>query len=152
MFKFMNPPTTAAPGGPYSHGVEIPPNSRLLFVSGQVALRKDGTIPPTMEEQTEVVWQNIAAILASAGMGITDICKMNSYLTRFEDFATYRVGRDKYLRGYRPASTSVVLASLAKPEFLLEVEVVAAKAAPAKRAVARKPKAPIRRAKKRARR
>ena len=152
MFKLLNPRSIADPSGAYTHGVEIPPNSRVLFVSGQTALRKDGTIPQAMEEQTEVVWQNIAAVLASAGMGIADVCKMNSYLTKLENFSKYRVGREKYLGNHRPASTSVVIASLAKPEYLLEVEVVAAKAVPAKRAAAPRAKAPARKTGRRSRR
>ena len=152
MFKLHNPQTIAEPVAAYTHGVEIPPNARLLFVSGQIAQRKDGTIPSTIEEQTDVVWRNITAVLASAGMRISDICKLNTYLTKAEDLPAVLVVRAKHLGAYRPASTTVILSALGKPEFLLEVEVVAAKPAPAKRIAAPKAKARSRKANRRLRR
>ncbi len=93
---------------------------------------RDGTIPVTIEEQTEVVWQNILAVLADAGMGVADIVKITSFLTRYENFSKFAEVRAGFLGSHRPASTSVIISALAKPEFLVEVEAVAAKAPPAK--------------------
>ena len=129
MLKFHNPGSTAAPNGTYSHGAEVPPDARWLFVAGQIPVRPDGTIPAKIEEQTEVVWQNILAVLADAGMGVTDVVKITSFLTRYENFARFAQVRAKFLGNHRPASTSVIISALAKPEFLVEVEAVAAKAA-----------------------
>lgn len=131
MAKRYNPATIAAPVGTYSHGVEVPPNSRLLYVAGQIGLAKDGAVPATIEGQTEVAWQNIAAILAEAGMRIADIVKVNQYITRLEHFPGYAAARARFLGDHRPASTLLVVSALVKPEYLVEVEVVAAKAAPA---------------------
>jgi 2-iminobutanoate/2-iminopropanoate deaminase len=128
MLKVHNPKSTAAPNGPYSHGIEVPANARWLCLAGQIPVRPDGSIPATIEEQTEVVWQNILAVLADAGMGIADVVKITSYLTRHENYARFTPIRTKYLGGHRPASTLVVISSLARPEFLVEVEAVAAKA------------------------
>ena len=86
MLKIFNPKTTAAPVGSYSHGVEVPPNARWLYIAGQVPVRPDGSIPETIEEQTEVVMQNIMQVLIAAGMGISDVVKVNSYLTKHENF------------------------------------------------------------------
>ena len=150
MPKFHNPQTIADPIGTYSHGVETPPNARWLHIAGQIGIRKDGSVPPTVEGQTEAVWQNIVAILAAAGMKITDLVKITSYLTSLASFPAYAAGRAKFLAGHRPASTSLVVGSLVKPEYLVEVEAIAAKAAPAPKT--RKPasrKAPKRAAAKR---
>lgn len=152
MFKLHNPQTIAAPVAAYTHGVEIATNARLLFVSGQIPRRKDGTIPGTIEEQTDVVWENIAAVLASAGMGMSDICKINTYLTKAQDLPAVRVVRARHLGEHRPASTSVIVSALAWPEFLLEVEVAAAKLAPARRVAAPGAKARARKVKKKVRR
>ena len=81
--------------------------------------------------QTEAVWQNIVAILAAAGMKITDLVKITSYLTSLASFPAYAADAAKFLAGHRPASTSLVICSLVKPEYLVEVEAIAAKAAPA---------------------
>ena len=142
MLKIHNPKSVAAPIGTYSHGIETPPNARWLHVAGQIGVRPDGSVPATIEEQTEVVWQNILAVLADAGMGIGDVVKITSFLTRFESFPKFAQVRAKYLGSHRPASTLLVISSLARPEFLVEVEAIAAKgsapAGPARRPSARR--------------
>jgi 2-iminobutanoate/2-iminopropanoate deaminase len=152
MLKVHNPKSSAAPNGPYSHGIEVPANARWLVLAGQIPVRPDGSIPATIEEQTEVVWQNILAVLADAGMGIADVVKITSYLTRHENYAKFTPIRTKYLAGHRPASTLVVISSLAKPEFLVEVEVIAAKASAPKKAASRASARRAGKAKKRSRR
>ncbi len=126
--KTYNPKTVAAAGASYSHGVEIPPGARILYISGQVGQRPDGSGATTIEEQSEVVWQNLSAILADAGMGIGNLVKINSYVTRPEDFPKYAAVRGKFLAGHRPASTSAIVLALANPAWLVEVEAVAAQA------------------------
>ena len=145
MAKLHNPQTIADPVGTYSHGVEVPPNARWLHVAGQIGLRKDGTLPASVEEQTEVAWQNIVEILAAAGMKVTDLVKITQYLTRLDHFPRYAATRAKFLAGHRPASTGLIISSLVKPEYLVEVEAIAAKAAPAPKA-AKAAKRPARKA------
>jgi len=149
--KIHNPPTIADPIGTYSHGVEAPPNARWLYIAGQIGIRKDGSVPPTVEAQTEVAWQNIVAILAAAGMKVTDLVKITQFLVNLEDFPKYAATRAKFLAGHRPASTGLVIRSLVKPEYLVEVEAVAAKAAPAPKAAAKRPAASKRAAKRKKR-
>lgn len=127
MIRSFNPKSIAPPAAAYTHSFEIPPNARWLVVSGQIGVKPDGTVPSTVEEQAEAVWNNIAANLAEAGMGMTDIVKITSYVTKPEHFAKVTPVRAKHLAGHRPASTSLCIAALARPEFLLEVEVIAAK-------------------------
>ncbi len=128
MAKVHNPPEIMAPGGRYSHGIEVPPNARWLYVSGQVGGERDGSIPPGVGPQTEICWRNIKAILASAGMDLGDIVKVTVFLTREDDVGAYRDARDRIIGDYRPASTLVVVSRLVKPEWVVEVEVVAARA------------------------
>jgi enamine deaminase RidA (YjgF/YER057c/UK114 family) len=128
MLKVHNPRSIGAPIGTYSHGIEVPPGARWLYVAGQIGVRPDGSVPATIEEQTEVVWQNILAVLADAGMGIGDVVKITSFLTRHENFPRFAEVRAKFLGSHRPASTLLVISSLARPEFLVEVEAIAAKA------------------------
>jgi enamine deaminase RidA (YjgF/YER057c/UK114 family) len=131
--------------------VEVPPNARWLHVAGQIGLRKDGTLPSTVEEQTEVAWQNVVEILGAAGMKVTDLVKITQYLTRLDHFPRYAATRAKFLAGHRPASTGLIISSLVKPEYLVEVEAIAAKAAPAPSA-AKAAKRPARKAAKRKKR
>ena len=151
MAKFHNPRTIADPIGTYTHGVEVPPNARWLHVAGQVGMRRDGSVPSTIEEQTEAAWQNVVAILDAAGMTVTDLVKITQYLTRLDNFPAYAAARAKFLAGHRPASTGLIISSLVRPEFLVEVEAVAARSAPAAKA-AKTAKRPARKAAKRKKR
>jgi enamine deaminase RidA (YjgF/YER057c/UK114 family) len=72
------PATVSAPFGPYSHAVEVPAGSRLLYISGEVGALPDGTVPAGIEAQAETCWQNLVAILADAGMTIADLVKITT--------------------------------------------------------------------------
>lgn len=122
-----NPDGIAAPLGAYSHGVEIPANARRLYVSGQVGVASDGTVPESSEEQMELAWVNIEAILASAGMTPADIVKVTTLITRPEDFAVHPKVRKRHLGDNRAAATGYLVSGLANPELLVEIEVVAAR-------------------------
>jgi len=152
MLKVHNPRSITAPIGTYSHGIEVPPGARWLYVAGQVGVRPDGSVPASIEEQTEAVWQNILAVLADAGMGIGDVVKITSFLTRHENFARFAQVRAKFLGSHRPASTLLVISSLARPEFLVEVEAIAAKASAPENPVRRSSARRAGKAKRRARR
>ena len=71
------PDSVAEPFGPYSHAVEVPPGSRMLYISGEVGAKPDGTVPASIEEQAECLWQNIISILKSADMGVEDLVKID---------------------------------------------------------------------------
>ena len=128
MNKKHVPDTIAAPVAAYSHGIEVPPNSRVLYTAGQVGILPDGTTPEGVEAQTEATWANLMAILESAGMGVEDIVKVTTYVTREEDFWPMAKARSRFFGDERPASTGIVVKALAKPEWLVEVDLVAAKA------------------------
>lgn len=122
-----NPPSVAGPFAAYSHGMEVPPNARWLYISGQVAVDQNGNVPDGIEAQTALVFENVRAVLASAGMGVTDLVKVTMFLTRTEDVATFRSLRDQFFGDARPATTLVVVQALVRPEWLVEVEAIAAK-------------------------
>jgi 2-iminobutanoate/2-iminopropanoate deaminase len=128
MNRSRNPASVAPPVGKYSHSVEVPPNARWLYISGQVGVAPDGTTPPGIGEQVENCWRNILAILADGGMAVGDLVKVSVFLTRESDIAAYREARDRVIGDARPASTLLVISRLASPALLVEVEAVAAKA------------------------
>jgi 2-iminobutanoate/2-iminopropanoate deaminase len=125
--KIHNPPTLA-PGTGYSHGIELPPNARLLYLAGQLGITADGKMAPDIKGQAEQAWRNLGAVLAAAGMGFENLVKLTHFLTRAEDVAAYREVRAKFLGSNAPASTLLVISALARPDALIEVEAVAAKA------------------------
>ncbi len=124
--KFHNP-ATIAPGTGYTHGIELPPDARLLYVAGQLGVGVDGKFAPGIKGQAEQAWHNLGAVLEAAGMGYQNLVKVTHFLTRAEDIAAYRDVRAKFLGSHAPASTLLVIAALARPEALIEVEAVAAK-------------------------
>jgi enamine deaminase RidA (YjgF/YER057c/UK114 family) len=128
MKRALNPGGLRAPFARYSHGIEAPSNARLVFASGQLGVGQDDTVPATVEAQAERCFQNIGAILAAAGMGLDDIVRINAFVTRREDMAPYMKVRDRTVGDPPPASTLVIVSGFTRPEFLVEVEVVAARA------------------------
>jgi len=128
MLKPINPPTIAPPFSRYSQAIEVPGGAGWLHISGQVGVRQDGTLEQGFTAQAERAWDNLLAALAAAGMGPADVVKANVYLTRGSDLAESRRIRDAKLAGAAPASTLAVVAALANPAWLFEVEAVAAKA------------------------
>jgi len=110
----------------YAHAVEIPPGVRLLLLSGQVGIRPDGTLPNDFAEQCEQAFANIQALLHDAQMTTSDIVKITYYLVRAEDLPTLNRIRRERSSGTSPAVTTLIVAALAKPDLLIEIEVYAA--------------------------
>jgi len=125
--KLYNPKTISAPIGQYSHAAEFPTAARSVHIAGQFGLEKDGTTPPNFSAQAEIVWSNISEILHDADMECSDIVKVNTYLVDVSDLAESSKVRIKYLGEHAPAATTVIVAGLLRPEWLIEVEVIAAK-------------------------
>lgn len=124
--KVHNPPTVA-PGAGYSHGIELPPHARIIFCAGQLGLKADGTFAGSdIRAQAEQALRNVGAVLQAAGMGYENIVKLTHYLTRREDIPAYREVRAQFLGKLAPASTLLVISALARPEALIEIDVVAA--------------------------
>jgi 2-iminobutanoate/2-iminopropanoate deaminase len=111
----------------YSHAVEVKEGARALFISGQVGVAPDGMLQPDFTTQLEQAMDNVEALLRAAGMTIADVVKANYYLTRAADLPTLgQVRRRRWAKNEPEAVTVVVVSALARPEFLVEVEAVAA--------------------------
>ncbi len=128
--RMLSPSTIAPPFAAYAHGVEVPPGARMVVTSGQLALAADGRVPEGVEAQARLCFANCAAILAEAGMGPGDAIRISAFVTDRAHMAAYMAARDAWLAGVprRPASTLVIVAGFTRPEFLVEVEVTAARA------------------------
>lgn len=127
--KRLNPDTVRPPGGNYTHSIEVDPGSKYLYVAGQTGVAQDGSIPKGIEAQAEIVFDNINKVLAASGYGLEDVVFLKTFMTRREDRDLYQKVRSKSWDGIKPASTFLLVSGLANPEFLLEVEVIAAKSA-----------------------
>ena len=127
----MNEPVTptdlAAPAAKYSHGVVATGAERLLFTSGVVPTRRDGSVPDDLAEQAAAVWENLASITTAAGFQTSDITSITTYVVAGNNLAVVMAARDAAMAGHRPASTLVVVPSLARPEWKVEISLIAAR-------------------------
>ena len=125
--KRHNPATVAAPFATYAHGIEVDEPVRFLFGAGQVGVRPDGTVGEGIEEQSRLVWRNITEVLASAGMEVKDIVQLNMLLLDPAHREGASAVRAEVLGDHRPASTLMYVVGLAGPEWLIEIDYIAAR-------------------------
>lgn len=112
-------------GGDWVHALEVRGAARMLFVSGTMGLRPDFTAPPTLDEQLECVWNNLRAILASAGMTVDNIVRLTSYL-RDASYAEANAQARIAALGDRRIPTTAIVVQTLQPDWLIELEIIAA--------------------------
>jgi enamine deaminase RidA (YjgF/YER057c/UK114 family) len=125
--SFDNPASVHPPLGLYTHTVTVPEGTQLLYLSGQLGVRADGSTPETIAEQADQVFANIVALLAAHGLRPTDIVKLTTFIVAGQDSNAVRAARLKHLGAHRPASTAVFVSELMDPAWHVEVEAVAAR-------------------------
>ncbi len=114
-----------APTPDYAHALEVRSPQRLLFVSGTMGLREDGRPGATLAEQLELVWANLRAILADAGMSLDNVVRVTSYLGDASYAGDNAKARVAALKG-RLVPTTAIVAETLDPGWLVEIEVIAA--------------------------
>jgi len=125
-YKTYKPAGISEPYGTYVHGIEPPVGSRMVFLSGQIPVPVEGSVPPSMEEQATICWHNIEAILNDAGLGIEHIVRTTQYLTDASMYSEANAVRAKFLNGHRTASVSITVPALIEPSWLIEIDAIAA--------------------------
>ena len=126
MINFVNPPDAHSPTG-YSHTAVVPAGTDLVFLSGQVGIRPDGSIPATLAEQSEQMFENIAAALRVHGLDASALVKIPLFVVAGHDIQTVRNERAKLLGSHKPTSTAVFVYQLVAPTLFVECEAIAAK-------------------------
>lgn len=112
----------------FSHGKLVPAGAAWLFTAGQTGVDVDGTIGEGIEEQADLAMRNLHNIVVDAGMHADDVIKMTIYYIDPAHLPIIVAARNKYFgENFRPASTAVGISALARPEYLVEVEAVAAR-------------------------
>ena len=127
MVTFLNPPTVHAPVGAYSHSAVVPAGAELIFLSGQIGVHPDGSLPSSISAQADQVFANISSLLASHGLDASALVKLTMFVVAGQDIQAVRAARAKFLGAHRPASTAVFVSQLADPAWHVEVEAFAAK-------------------------
>lgn len=111
--------------GDYVHAMEVVAPERFLFVSGTMGLDPDGEPGAGLDIQLALIWNNIRTILASAGMSTDNIVRLTSYL-RSAEYAEANAAARIAALGSRRIATTAILAETLSPDWLVEIEVVAA--------------------------
>lgn len=125
MNRPVMPNTIAPPAARYAHAVVSEGGGRLLHTSGVVPVAPDGTVPDELGAQAEVVWSNLAAILAEASMTVADIVAVTTYVVVGNELGPVMAARDAAFGDHVAASTLLTVPALARPEWRMEVAVVA---------------------------
>ena len=126
LLRHVNPPGLSTPTG-YTH-VVIPQGGRLVFIAGQVANDKSGALVSKgdFKAQTKQVFENLKTAVEAAGGTMADVAKITIYVTDASQIAALREIRQQYFTSNLPASTFVQVVSLARPEYLIEIEAIVA--------------------------
>ena len=115
-----------APAAPtYHQAMEVSGASRILFISGQIPVAVDGSIPDNFADQSRLAWKNVIAQLAAAGMTLDNLVKVTIFLSDRKYIADYRSTRDEALGGRKVALTTIIT-DIFDERWLLEIEAIAA--------------------------
>lgn len=124
--QFINPPEIGKPVG-YTHVVAVT-SGKIVFISGQVALDKNGKMVGVgdFRAQTQQVFENLRAALASVGGDFSNVVKFGVYMLDADNLLIFREVRDQYVNTAQPpASTLVEVSRLFREGFLIEIEATA---------------------------
>lgn len=113
------------PIGRYSDAVRVPAGLDTIVVSGTPGVRRDGSVPTDITDESTQAWKNVETALARAGARLGDIVSVRQWLTASDDIPAYLAVRARFL-GHEPASMLAVVQALVRPESRVEIEVVAA--------------------------
>ena len=124
----INPEGMCKPLASYSHVVSAEGAQKLVFCAGQVAADADGKVlpPDDFDGQARMVLENLSRALAAAGAKLADVTKITIYICNPHDVPKARGILQTYFAGNPPGSTLCILRGLANPNFLLEIEAIAA--------------------------
>lgn len=126
--EIINPDSIYPPTADFSQAVKVTGAGSLLFVSGIIGYRPDGSMPSDAVEQAEVAFTNLQRVLEAAGGTLRDIVKVNVFIR--EDFRlirdALRTVRGQFFTEDFPVSTLIQVAGFANPDYLFEIEAIAA--------------------------
>ncbi len=124
--RHASPAGAPQPASRYSQLVSVEPHRRWVYLSGQIGVTPEGVLPDSAEGQMKQTWANLLALLAAEGLGPEHLVRINAFITRQDLTGLFRETRDAALDGAQPASTLLVVAGLAHPDWVVEIEAVAA--------------------------
>lgn len=127
MNRVISAADIAPPAANYAHAIVSEGPGRTLHTAGIIGVTADGTVPRAIGDQADVIWTSILSLLAAADMVPTDVVSVTTYVvaSKLGEVGTVMAARDRYLAGHLAASTLVTVPALVRPEWLMEIAVVA---------------------------
>ncbi len=128
--KRINPPELGSPPG-YSQIVDVSA-SRIIFIAGQTSLDRDGNLVGKNDfaAQATQAFRNLAVALRASGCTAAHLAKLTVFLTDMDNLALYREARNRFFESVTPpAAPAVTLVEVSKlygPDFMIEIEAIAA--------------------------
>jgi 2-iminobutanoate/2-iminopropanoate deaminase len=122
MTTARNPEDVHPPVADYVHQIEVGAGGRWLVISGQIGMRADGSLPEDPVEQVTVALENLRRNLAAAGMDVTNVVKLTTYLVGDVDAKARAAAVGEFLGGHIPTQTLLYVAGLASPALRVEIE------------------------------
>ncbi len=122
--RLINAPDSHDLKSRYSQAVEVRNATRTVYVSGQIPVAPDGTVPKDFSDQARQAWANVEAQLRSADMSLDNIVKHTTFLASRKDRAENSTVRKEVLGEREPALT-VIICDIFDEEWLLEIEAIA---------------------------
>ena len=115
------------PGGHFAQAIAVEASGRLVFISGMVAQRPDGSIAGRgdIAAQTRQVCENLKAAVEAAGGSLADICRVDVHVRNMEHLASIHEVRREYFPSPPPASTLVEVSKFTHPDYLIEMSAIA---------------------------
>ena len=122
--RIVNAPDAPASAGTYSQAIEVRNATRTLYVSGQIPVALDGSVPEDFTSQARLAWTNVVAQLHAAGMTLDNLVKVTIFLSDRRYIPEYRQVRGEFLSERRPALTCIIT-GIFDTAWLLEIEAIA---------------------------
>jgi 2-iminobutanoate/2-iminopropanoate deaminase len=123
--RVIDPEDAPKPLGGYAQALEISSFSRVLFISGQIPVATDGSVPERFEDQARLVWRNVIAQLRAADMTLDNLVKVTFFLSDRRYIPEYRRVRQEVL-GERRIALTTIITGIFDEQWLLEIEAIAA--------------------------
>jgi 2-iminobutanoate/2-iminopropanoate deaminase len=123
--RAINSSDAPAPPSNYAQALEVADVKRLLMVSGQIPVAKDGTVPEGFEAQCRLAWANVEAQLRAAGMTLDNLVKVTIFLSSRDYSMDNRRVREAVM-GARQIALTVIITGIFDEKWLLEIEAIAA--------------------------
>jgi 2-iminobutanoate/2-iminopropanoate deaminase len=119
--RFSNPDTVHKPAR-YSHSVLITGETKRLVLSGQVGVELDGSVGDTGAAQVAQAFLNLGAVLAAHSMTPANVVKVTMFITDRALLESLRTQRAAFFGTHVPTSTLLIVAGLADPRYMVEIE------------------------------